>query len=241
MRRVAVVMATVGCRFGFEQPGDGKDATAVTTDAAADARPDAPANALTYVFGERPTATHSGVTSDTYISQDMETVDDRVNNFGGEDKLKVKYGEDHGLVRFDLSAIPAGATIVYADLEMVVISAAPSSIVAVHALSESWLENTLEGTAGTSNWTMRDPVNAWTTVGAAPPGSAGPMLATFSVATLGGVTVEVPRTTVQAWVDSPATNHGMLLLETTDNNNPDLASRETSTSQAPQLTVTFVP
>jgi hypothetical protein len=221
-------------RAGFAPISD--DASAALDGAALDAtwfdaHPDAPPNAMVLMVD---------AVADTYVSQDTEKGDQRPNNFGGDSEIKIKRGEEHGLVRFELSDIPPTATVFSAELELAITSPAPGLQIGVHPVLEAWVEGALDGTPGQCNWTMRDPVNAWTTAGAAPPGSAGPVAATFAASAAGPVVVALPATTVQAWVASPGTNHGVLLVAIQDDG-ADLASWDEGDAPGPRLTVTWTP
>jgi hypothetical protein len=245
--RWALVFCVAGCRLGFGETGSNADASdSPTADAFVFVPPtaDAPPNAQTYVFGEAPAATHTGVTTDTYLSQDNESGDERPNNFGGDEELKIKQGEEHGLIRFDIQAIPSSATVFSATLTLHVTGFDPATVVEIRPLLETWVEGNLNGTPGHANWNERDATpTAWTTVGAAPPGSAGPVATTFEPAALGSITIALPAALVQPWLNG-AMNHGMLFIvpAALDGSSIDVTSREVSPSSTrPTLAVTFVP
>lgn len=219
-------------------PIGGGDAGIDTFTNGSDASIDAPPNSTTYVFGERPSADHMNVTADTYISQDMEGSDKRPFNYGGAGTLKIKAGEEHGLIEFNISAIPQGATVFSATLTIQVSDPGSGSNVSVRPLLEEWVEGTLQGTAGVCNWTQRDTVNLWATAGAGPPGSAGAVVASFQPTAVGPRMIALPVSLVQGWLD-PAQNHGVLLIATQDN--IDVVSSEGTSTNRPILTVTFVP
>lgn len=219
-------------------PGDAGTEDVNPSDAS-DAIVDAPPGSVTYVFGEGTGATHTGVTGDTYVSTDMETVDQRPNNFGGDNLIKLKQGEDHGLIRVTISAIPTNATVLSATLRLHISDPGSGSRIEIRPLLESWLEGNLQGTAGQSNWTYRDATNLWTTAGAAPTGSAGAVATTFQPTAVGSLDIGLPPSLVQSWVDGAGQNHGMLLLPTQDK--IDVTSSEGSSSNRPRLTVTFLP
>ena len=158
-----------------------------------------------------------------------------------------------GLIAFDLSSIPPGATVTAVNLRLVMSrSKAQAKNVGLHLVLQDWGEGTShasgeEGggaipTSGDATWTKRlYPSTAWSTAG-------GSFLAAASATT--AVNHEGAYTwssagmiaDVQAWVDSPAMNFGWVLVgeengtKTTKRfdtrTNPNIANR-------PQLTVTF--
>ena len=199
-----------------------------------DAGIDAPSNAVTYVFGEAPSATHQLVTADTYLSTGSGL------NYGADNRLRIRQGDDNGLIEFDISAIAPGATVFSATLTLVVTDPGVGTKIEVRPLVEQWVEGSSAGAPGRCNWNERDDVpNLWTTAGAAPPGSAGSVVATLQPTSIGPVNIGLPAALIHTWLD-PAQNHGVLLIASQDG--ADLASSEESPStDRPILTVTFVP
>jgi hypothetical protein len=97
-------------------------------------------------------------------------------NYGAFDSLGVKPAQEHTLVRFDLSWLPAGATVTAAQFELYVSSLpnykGPTDYL-VHRVTQDWVE----GTAATGSvpvagatWDTYDSVNLW----AAPGGDFDP-------------------------------------------------------------------
>jgi hypothetical protein len=161
------------------------------------------------------------------------------------------------IIRFNLSAIPAGSIVTAAELTFSVISGGTgltSAPVRLQKAAESWgtgASNSFGGSGASSqandaSWFHRFyPGTLWATVG-------GSYSATVSA------TVNVPRTQgsvvrfntagvvadVQAWVNNPATNFGWFVLgnETTRGSARRLASSEHVTASIrPSLRVTFTP
>lgn len=159
-----------------------------------------------------------------------------------------------GLVRFELSSIPAGSTIQSASLRLYC-SAAGSTAqqpVTLHRLLASWGEGTslafggggAASTPGDATWLHRFyPGQNWTTPGGDFIAGAS---ATRNVAGQGfyvwtstsGLVADV-----QQWVNDPASNHGWLLKgnEATQQSVKRFDSRESAASTRPQLTITFTP
>jgi glucose/arabinose dehydrogenase len=159
------------------------------------------------------------------------------------------------LIRFDLTAIPAGATItsVALDLKMTKIPGfgAANSIMALHRLNASWTEGRKTGNngdiaaPGESTWTARASGSAnWTTPGAFADVVASPSASTM----IGAAAGSVPSWSgpglvadLQFWLDNPASNHGWLLVsedEETQKTVRGFGSRESGTS-APRLRVDY--
>lgn len=232
---VVVGMVANGCRLNFDPA---TDATPGLADAAFDAAIDTPPGSVLATFGEALDATYRNVTTDTYLDGSVDTVDERVNNFGASDELRIRAnGPERTLLRFDLSAIPATATILDARLRVTIITTAAGSI-SVHPLLEAWAEGNLDGTAGVANYTSRLAGLPWTTPGAGP-GSSGDALGTFDSSAAGAVTVVLPTAIVAGWIT--AANDGLVLVSSSDDRT-ELASSEAAPASArPLLFVTYVP
>ncbi|MBL8383992.1 MAG: DNRLRE domain-containing protein [Burkholderiales bacterium] len=165
------------------------------------------------------------------------------------------------LLRFDVSAIPPGATVRAVTLTLYQSRSRDNHDVAVHRLLASWGEGASNaggaGTgapamAGDATWAHRfHPATAWATPGGDfdPAPSAvvpvGPPDVFYSwAATLppGGTPMPKLVSDVQAWVDTPASNHGWILIgkETDSQNAKRFQSRNNSLAQnRPRLTVVY--
>lgn len=147
----------------------------------------------------------------------------------GEKKDKENHGTDQSifvhsrtggqnmrsLIRFDLSAIPAGCTVSRATLRLYATSADSSRVVDVYRVSGSWTETDVA-------WR-----NQPATVGAPASQPAGPGWRSWSV-------------TVQVQAMFAGSNHGFLLRDETENNVSDpqeYVSREGAAANRPQLIV----
>ncbi len=144
-------------------------------------------------------------------------------------------------LKFDLSSIPAGATITSASLQMVATAVASNSAenVEVHQMTRDWLEGTGSNTAGSPNWTQYSGASTWTTPGGDFNGTAE---STTSVSTTGTYTWSVTNM-VNTWYTTPVNNFGMLLkfaIENTGNQNKTFGSKENATTaNKPVLSVTY--
>jgi hypothetical protein len=231
-----LVLLVAGCgRLGFDgaatdgAPGDGASSI--------DAQPDAPNNAVTATFGNGSLAMHRNTTADTYLNSVVGTTS---FNYGGDDVVRVRMGEEHGLLRFDLTVIPATATVVSAELQLVVDDFDAPTTLRIHRVLESWTEGALLAIPGACNWIQRDSASNWSDDGAAPPASSGPELTSFAVPALGDYKVALPASLVQAWVATPANNHGVL-FRNDSRDRAGFVSSEGNDPDRPLLSVVYVP
>ena len=159
------------------------------------------------------------------------------------------------IVQFDVAAaLPAGAVVVDASLELTVeqTSATQPTTAFAHRVTSAWLEGTVvaqgsgggggPAVAGESTWLHRDYPNVlWASVG----GDFDPTPSFTLQLPLVGPTASAPTAAlvadVQAWADNPTSNHGWLLK--TDELQPTTArrcwSREASSGQ-PKLTISYM-
>lgn len=159
------------------------------------------------------------------------------------------------MLQFDVaSAIPSGARVLSARLELNVISAvAPNPMAAAHRITQAWSEGTTVapggqgggGTAqaGDATWLHSDyPNSLWSA-----PGGDFAAQASFSMPLATGSNFSSPFpdliSDVQSWLDAPANNFGWLLIgdETTTGSAAKFHSRESSNStNHPRLIVAYL-
>jgi hypothetical protein len=157
------------------------------------------------------------------------------------------------LMKFDLSSIPAGATITSASLTMncnQTSGAAGAQDQTLHAITQDWGEGTSNGPGGIgalatpndATWINSfTPSTAWSTAG----GSFNPIAtAIASVNAVGSYTWSNAGMTadVQYWFSNPATNFGWLLkgVESAANQAKRFSSREDLVvANRPTLTITY--
>jgi Bacterial Ig domain/Cadherin-like domain/SdrD B-like domain len=145
-----------------------------------------------------------------------------------------------GLFQFNLSTIPANATITNAILTLVRTAGKNGAQnLSLHRITNAWDEGIANNVAGISNWTQRTagPVT-WTAAGGDFNAAAE---ATTSVAGNGTYTWlgGTMNTLIQNWVNGTNVNNGMLLkfvTETTGNQNKDFVSNSGVAASRPLLT-----
>ena len=165
-----------------------------------------------------------GVVKDNYVSRT-----DTDLNYGVSTTLVVS-PDENPLVEFDLSAIPEGATITSATLQLEADSrtGAGPEIISVHRMLEPWAEGTQDGASGASSFSEPLPGGAWTVGNEATPAASGLYV------NVGAHTWDmVPL--VQEWVNG-SPNYGLLLA--TNDETFTYSSREGTTP--PTLTIEYL-
>jgi hypothetical protein len=158
-------------------------------------------------------------------------------------------GARRGLLAFDLSSIPAGATINSVSLTLNMSqTVALAQTVALHRLNASWGESTSLGSGsgapaavGDATWLRRFyNTTSWTTSGG---DFAGAPSATLSVGNVGSYTWTSAglQSDVQFWMANPSSNFGWILVgnESTNQTTKKFDSREGAIP--PVLTVNYTP
>lgn len=220
---------TVGCgRISF-------DATTGDAGEISDGESDSARPQFKVTFGETGTETFSGVTADTSISNAGPATD----NYGATDYMLVQAASAAvSLIHFDISAIPAGSTIVKASLRLWMVGGGPGGVTA-YPMLEDWIEGTSDGTTGVASYNERIPGTAWSGTGATVP-SHDPIASGTSafVDTATPCDIELTTDVIQLWHDMPSRNAGLALLGTSVNT--DVATRENPTLSArPVLSITY--
>jgi hypothetical protein len=190
--------------------------------------------------------------ADTYLKSGT----DQTRNYGAATLMDVNYPspERRLLLRFDLSAIPAGKTIKSAIMRVYCSNVASATnnpkTLNAYFITQSWVEGTLNGT-GTANgatWLTSNGTAAWTVGGAyyvdwvvpAKEEASGisPLPGAFRQ---GWVSFDITAA-AQYWVDTgPSSNFGMLIrIPTTSSSDlVEFDSRESTGGRAPQLIVVY--
>lgn len=174
--------------------------------------------------------------ADTYLSQNSPS-----KNYGSQATLLVD-GDDpaksdnnkHILIKFNLSQIPAGATIQSARLKIRVVDAS-SHTYNTHYIKRNWAESG-------ATWRTYDGTNAWASTGArhSTYDRGGTNLAPFKASATGPASISLNSAgvaKVQDWVDGRTPNYGLMIWNDSNTDGIDLSGRE-STSK-PVLEVTY--
>ena len=148
----------------------------------------------------------------------------------------------NSLVQFDLPAIPAGARVLSAELQLYhnyTDTAGADAGADVHRVNRDWVEGTKAGTgtADGATWDTWDGSSAWTTAGGDYDASA---VAGSSITAATGDWASWDITTLaQGWLDGSFPNNG-LLLKGTGTVNVGFASKEnTDPALHPRLNITY--
>lgn len=197
--------------------------------------------------GTYQVATPVTVTNTVYFTPTNDTYLDFQNpgkNFGANSTFSID-GQtsqvNRAILKFDLSSLPAGATITTANLQMVATNVQTNTgfNIDVHPMTRDWLEGTGTGNAGSPNWTQYSGVNTWTTAG----GDYNATAESSTIVSTTGTYNWSVTNMVNSWYTIPANNFGMLLKftnENTANQNKIFASKENATTaNQPLLAVTY--
>lgn len=185
---------------------------------------------------------------DTTLSQQQEN-----RNFGGSTQLiaasaGMMENAAHALLKFDLSSIPAGATISAASLQLYLegLSSPGTLQVSLYRVSRAWVEGTQNGSGPSPNgatWQTYNGSASWTSQGGDHDLGAA---ALTTVNSASGWYAWNATTLVAGWLTNPATNNGMLL----DAAGGGMGGSNTATftssdangaaaAQRPKLTITY--
>jgi PKD repeat protein len=140
------------------------------------------------------------------------------------------------LLAWDIGSIPAGATVVAAEMELEVSNPSTGSY-SCYALRRDWDESEV-------TWNQAAANGAWGAPGASAGSDRGAStLCTVTAGATGPLTVSLNAAgiaAVQAWVEDPASNHGLVISDPNTGDGADFHSREFTTKMArPRLTVTY--
>jgi hypothetical protein len=181
-----------------------------------------------------PSAAYSGASDATLRESSPTNNDDTADicgidgdNGGGVDKSCV--------IRWDVSEIPPGSAVTAASITFYLVDGGNQSY-GIFELLRSW--NAPEVT-----WTLARAGQAWATPGASGPTDRGAQLGSVAGATGSTQTVALNAAgvaRVQAWINGPSSNAGVVVANTTNVEGIDLASSEHATASfRPKLTVTY--
>ncbi len=174
---------------------------------------------------------YQGMT-DTTLRSDTATT-----NYGAATDLLVDGEPDYAtLMRWDLSPIPAGATVLEAKLVLEVFNPSASGY-ELYALGRSFVENE-------ATWQQAAAGQAWAVQGAnGAADRSSAVLATLTAASTGTYLLTLNPTglaLVQSWIDDATANHGLILSDYGNTDGADMYSSEYGTVQSrPALVITY--
>ena len=187
--------------------------------------------AQTFRWGEGPDDDFHGVTVDTFVQEDdADSPHDLVTLEAGPTPERVT------LIRFDLAALPASASIDSALLRLRVCDDGDcdsSHTFEVHEVLEAWSE--------AATWNQRVPGTDWSMPGCGD-GSC-------DAASIGGlvapdqsgvpVTIDLDAAAIAGWADDPAQNDGVAITGTADTGTAVHFDSSETPSGSPSLEITF--
>jgi hypothetical protein len=138
-------------------------------------------------------------------------------------------GDLYAALRWDLSQVPAGATVTGASVTLNVTNPSPQTYGA-YELKRSWNE-------GQVTWNQAATGAPWATAGAKATTDRGAKIADVRPTALGSYSFSIPASVVQGWLSAPSSNNGILLADTTNFDGFVLRTKEGTTP--PRLTVNY--
>jgi probable HAF family extracellular repeat protein len=175
--------------------------------------------------------------ADTYISNASK---ESTKNFGGATGLISDGNPDKStLVRWDLSSVPAGSVVHSATIS-VNVSGTSGDTYEFYEVLQNWVESQ-------ATWTKATSTTNWSAAGVQGAAHGTTVLGTISAPTAGVRMVALGAdglAAVQRWINTPASNFGMILQDYANSTNDDLviSSRETGASaNRPRLVLTYDP
>src|SRR5215203_7325575 len=117
-------------------------------------------------------------------------------------------GDLYAALRWDLSQIPAGATVSSASVTLNVTNPSPQTYGA-YELKKAWNE-------GQITWNQAATGSPWATAGAKGTTDRGSQIASVTPTAVAPYTFTIPASMVQGWLNAPSSNNGILLAHTTN-------------------------
>lgn len=198
--------------------------------------PDPPSDdPITIAFqdGLFPSVSYAG-TQDTKLNSGSKS-----KNYGTAQTINIDGSPDvAGLFKWDISSIPTGSVIVSAAIELNVTNTSKDTYNA-YVLQRAWDELS-------ATWHQYASGQNWATAGGSGAGDHGTAaLGTFAASNKGNSRITLNSAgiaAVQAWVNNPAANYGIILQDYTNSSGADVSTREASTaSQRPKLILDYTP
>ncbi len=192
---------------------------------------------VSFQDGIAPSPAYDG-TADAYIQQFAPDT-----NFGLAATIQVDGDEPSGnttdmniVLAWDISSIPANATVVTADIQLEVtnISSGPYEC---YGLLTSWDQTQV-------TWNLASAGAPWTSPGASSASDRGTQVAcSISAPSTGPITVSLTAdglSLVESWIANPGSNHGFVIANPSTSDGADFHSSESATTMArPRLNITY--
>ncbi len=192
---------------------------------------------ISFQDGVAPDSGYAG-TIDTTISQNAPAT-----NYGNDASCYVDGDDPSGsgddlstLFRWDVSAVPAGSTVEQASITLNVFNLSNDTY-ELYQLLPDWVESE-------ATWNLYVSGGSWQITGAQGPADRGSdIIGTFAPGSTGLRSIQLNSAGIamlQNWVDSPASNHGVILADNGAVDGADFDCSETgSAANRPKLTVTY--
>ncbi len=197
-----------------------------------------PSISVAFQNGALPSSGYSG-NDDTTLSQANPT-----SNYG-TDVLLID-GDDPGgsgndkspLLRWEIDAIPPGSIVQEASISLNVFNVSPNTY-QMYAIERDWLEDQ-------ATWQEYRSGSAWQTAGASGTLDRGSSaIAEMTTNSTGEHVISLNSAglaLVQSWINSPASNNGVIITNSSNTDGLDIYSSETATvSSRPKLSVRYLP
>jgi hypothetical protein len=185
---------------------------------------------LTFQDGVSPDSSYTG-TRDTSIKSDAPDT-----NFGSSGNLEADGEPDYAtIIQWDIASIPAGSTVTYASVTLAVTNNSGGQGYELYEMKRDWVEEE-------ANWGAYSLGNPWQTAGADGPDDRGTTALGKAATSDEGLFVFALNADgialVQSWIDDPAGNHGLILLDYGNTDGLDFESREAvSIENRPKLSI----
>ena len=187
---------------------------------------------IAFQDGVAPSPSYAG-TTDTKIKSDAPET-----SFGSDPDLEMDANPDYStLIKWDLSAFPAGAQVLSATMVFDITNISNLDY-EYYAISREWDENT-------ATWAFATGTESWGV-----PGASG--LTDHAPASLGTITADVPAfyrfnlseatlPLIQEWIDDPSSNYGLIFQDyTSGDDGLDISSSEfPEAARRPRLEITY--
>jgi hypothetical protein len=173
-------------------------------------------------------------TADTKISENAPTTTygTATTLIADGDEPSNRGTDEYALIRWDLSAIPAGSTVSSVSITLNVTNGSKNTY-QIYTLKQAWAESA-------ATWRLYAAGSSWQVAGAKGSDDRGAQVGSLPAPKVGKQTFTLPASVVQGWIANPSTNQGIIIANTTNVDGFDFSSREVATSgNRPQLSVTY--